>query len=446
MSNSILIIDDKEKLCQSLAQNFKQLRYNVFYALNSESAIEIFSKNEINVVLLDVLLGQESGIDVLLKLQTINKSVPVIMITGYASIDSAVTSMKIGAFDYVKKPLIFENLLKIVENGIKIYTLSQENKLLKNRVLELTPQFITKNKTLIDLYKRAEKLAFTDFPILICGENGTGKEIIADYIHAKSRRSSYAMQKINCASFPDNLLDNELFGHEKGAYTGADIEFKGIFERAHNSTLFMDEIGDMGLPIQAKILRALQNNEIRRLGGNNTIQINVRFIAATNKNLSSLISAGLFREDLFYRLNTGILYLPPLRERTEDIPLLIEYFIKSCSIAEKQPIKEISEKAMEKLILYNWPGNIRELKNVINYAFTLSSKDMIEFEDLPPSIISTSQIKSNSISENIREENEKTIILNILKSTNNNKKKASEILKMSRKTLYNKIEKYGISV
>jgi two-component system, NtrC family, response regulator AtoC len=440
--DSVLIIDDKIKICQSLSRNFDQRGYHPFYATSGLCAIKIAKKERIDAVLLDIMLGEENGIDVLTKLLNLNKELPVIMITGHASIDTAVQSIKLGAFDYVQKPLDFEKLLIIVDNAIRLSNLREENRHLRDRLDELSPHIVTQNKVLIDLCEKAEKLAVTDFPILILGENGTGKEIIADLIHAHSHRNSSKMLKINCAAFAETLLENELFGHEKGAYTGADFEFKGIFELAHKSSLFLDEIGDMPLSIQAKILRALQNREIRRLGSDKTIMVDVRFIASTNKNIMELLSAGKFREDLYYRLNTAVITIPPLRNRKEDVPLLVEHFLMEYARTNSTQLKKVKEAAFEKLLYYDWPGNIRELKNTINYAAAISPANSITIEDLPPNIV---HISPPSKHENIREEMEKRLILNMLQKTSYNKKKSAKLLSMSRKTLYNKLKKYGIS-
>ena len=251
------------------------------------------------------------------------------------------------------------------------------------------------------------------------------------------------MLKINCAAFPETLLDNELFGHEKGAYTGANSLFKGVFERAHGSSLFLDEIGDMPLTIQAKILRTLHNHEIRRIGGNTAITIDVRFIAATNKDVKKLIREGQFREDLFYRLNAAVINILPLRERQDDIPLLIEHFLSEYARTNAVELKDVSDPVREKLGQYHWPGNVRELKNVLNYAATISSKTSIELEDLPPDFLSVEQ---SPTTVNIREDVERNLILKMLQKTGYNKKKTAEILDMSRRTLYRKLEKYRISI
>jgi DNA-binding NtrC family response regulator len=442
MHETILIVDDNVKWCRSLAQNFEHQGYRIFSATTGNEALGIFSKHSIHVVLLDIMLGREHGIDVLKEILLLYKNIPVIMITGFGSIDTAVQSIKLGAFDYITKPLDFEKLFKIVENALKRSRFREEERQGEDRLNTLSPRLITQNEKMLALCEKAKKFAGTDLPILICGENGTGKEIIADFIHANSPRSSHPILKINCAAFPETLLDNELFGHEKGAYTGADTTFKGVFERAHESSLFFDEIGDMPLTIQAKILRTLQNHEIRRIGGDRMIKVDVRFIAATNKDLRKLIHQNAFREDLFYRLDVTTLQVPLLRERKEDIPLLVEYFLDEYARTHATRVKRISEVVIAQFLQHHWPGNVRELKNTINYAATVASTDTISLDDLPPHF---RNIEPREVPINIREDMERNLILETLQKTNYNKKKTAEILNMSRNTLYNKLEKYGIT-
>lgn len=441
MDDTILIIDDKVKLCKILAQDFENLGYKSRYATNSKDAISFFLKNEISVVILDLKLGTENGLDVLKKLLNFNSNVPVIMVTGYATIENAVESIKIGAFDYIQKPVNFTKLQRIVENAICLARLKAENANLKNRLFDSYVPIITKNGQMLELLNRLAKLATTDYPIFLCGESGTGKELVADFIHMHSPRSSLKMYKINCASLPQSLLDNELFGHDKGAYTGADSTFKGIFERANKSSLFLDEIVDMPLEIQSKILRTLQNHEIRRLGGKETLEVDVRFIAATNKDIQRLVEKGKFREDLYYRLNAALLNIPPLRDRKEDIPLLTNHFLAEFSRNNSDRIKAVDSSVMEFLMEYNWPGNIRELKNIINYAATISNGYLIGVEDMPPYLANNQVI---AVKTSNKEELDKNQILKFLHKTKYNKKKAAELLNISRRTLYNKMEKYGI--
>ena len=442
MGTGILIVDDNAKLCRSLIQNFDQLGYQCHYALNSAAAFETLSKNKVGVVLLDIVLGTEDGMQVLDRLLAFDPKLPVIMITGYGSIETAVKAVKSGAFDYIQKPLNFNKLLNIVENAIKMASLANENQHLKDRIVELSDRIITQDRKMIELCNKAKRLAATDIPILITGEHGTGKELLANFIHNNSRRSAHKINSINCAAFPESLLDNELFGHEKGAYTGADGTFIGIFEKADKGTLLLDEIGDMAPATQAKILRTLQNNEIRRIGGNQNITIDVRFIASTNKDIKRLIEEKRFRKDLYYRINAATLHVPPLKERLNDIPDLVNHFLDMFSNNNAKEVRSISDDVLKCFLEYNWPGNVRELKNTVNYAATISTTDCIRIEDLPASIID-SEIEAFAC--NIREETEKMLIIRMLRQAGYNKKKAAALLQVSRKTLYNKLKKYGIS-
>ena len=442
IKSSILVVDDKEKLCKSLAWNFEHVGYTAFYATNGQQAVAAFSDNRVDVVLLDVMLAEESGIDILKRLLAINPRVPVIMITAYASVDTAVQSIKLGAFDYVKKPLDFDELLKTVENACECSRLREENVQLRSRLMELSASIVTQDARMRELCRKVEKLSATNLPVLICGESGTGKEVIADMLHASSPRGARRMIKINCVAFPETLLDNELFGHERGAYTGADAAFKGVFEKANGSSLFLDEIGDMPLGIQAKILRTLQNSEIRRLGGSETIRVDVRFIAATNKDLGGLMEKNLFRADLFYRLNAAVLTVPPLRERKDDIPLLVEHFLAEHHDSSPGARKEVSPEVLARFLDHSWPGNVRELKNTISYSAAMSAGERIGMEDLPVSFLEGGL---NATPHNIREDMEKHLILKTLQSTNFNRSRVAQLLNMSRKTLYNKMERYGIN-
>ncbi|MFP4152724.1 MAG: sigma-54-dependent transcriptional regulator [Alkalispirochaeta sp.] len=447
MTGTILVVDDNEKVFESLKPNFRHFGLNAIHAPGGTEAQRQVVGGNADIVLLDIRLGNENGIDVLREIKEIAPSLPVIMITGFGSIDTAVEAMKLGAFDYVKKPLDFDRLFKVVENALELSKLSEENAVLRRRIQELSPQICMENGRMYEIVDQARKLAQTDIPVLITGDNGSGKEVIADYIHTHSDRAGRKMHKINCAAFPESLLDNELFGHEKGAYTGANATFQGIFERADKSTLFLDEIGDMPLTIQAKILRVLQNREVRRIGGTDTISINVRFVAATNQNLPEKIASGEFREDLFFRLNTAILTVPPLRERREDIPHLTEYFLSEFSSAHGKPVTAVSGEVMDLFFRYPWPGNVRELKNAINYGVAITSDSTIGIEDLPPSVLAeqtTTGAAAVPQPRGKKEESERELISRTLADCRWNKKRTAEILGISRKTLYAKIERYGI--
>ena len=441
MNNHILIIDDNVEFSRSLSANLGRFGYHCYRATDYASARTTLANKLIDAILLDVLLGQQNGIELLPEILEVAPNLPVIVITGYTSIEGAVQAIKRGAHDYVQKPIQFDRLMKLLENAISHSSAKAENQSLRDRLVDTTTRITTRNSTMLDLVQKARKFAGSSLPILLCGENGTGKEIFADFIQVHSLRSSKAFVKTNCAAFPESLLDNELFGHDKGAFTGADEVFRGVFERASGGTLFLDEIGDMSAHIQAKILRVLQNCEIRRLGGSDSISVDVRFIAATNKNLKAMLEANTFREDLFFRLSTATLQLLPLRERREDIPLLVDQFLREHSRQSGTPVCQITEEVLSLFVQYDWPGNIRELRNVLSYAATLSNKALLDLQVLPAQLLQGTTVPK---SQSLLQETEKNVLIQVLKMTSNNKKRAAEQLKISRSTLYKKMTAYGI--
>ena len=443
MAHTILVVDDLEKLCKIITRDFTLIGYNAHYATDGKTALQILREKPVDAVLLDLKLGNENGIDILKEIKKHKPNVPVFMITGYGTISNAVEAIKNGAHDYIQKPVNFEKLKKMVENAVSLETLKTENKHLKDLLHKSNAgSFVSINNSMQALLEKLKKFADTDYPVFIEGESGTGKELIAEFIHLNSSRKNKELYKINCAAFSETLLDDELFGHNKGAFTGADSDFMGIFERADTSTLFLDEIGDMPLSIQAKILRTLQNHEVRRLGGKKNIIVDVRFIAATNKNIKGLVEKEKFREDLFFRLNTAMISIPPLRERKDDIPLLASYFLKESASHNGGREKKLETSVMDFFHLYPWPGNVRELKNVINYAHTISTGSTINMSDLPNYLLRDST--TPVIPKKQREDNERDRIIEILTQCRYNKTKASELLGISRRTLYNKMGKYGI--
>jgi DNA-binding NtrC family response regulator len=439
-TRAVLIVDDNRRLCESLVRNLEDSGFQAVTAGDRASALRAFAAQKVSAVLLDLMVGEDSGIDILTDLKKADPRVPVIMITGFATVDTAVQALKLGAADYVKKPLDYEVLQKVVESAIRVSLLSEENTVLRSRLHDSAPRVTAQGPQMRQLMEKVRKLAATDLPILITGENGTGKELIADALHEGSRRSLRKLVKVNCAAFAESLLDNELFGHERGSFTGADNVYRGVFEQANTGTLFLDEIADMPLTIQAKILRALQNMEIRRIGGSQVLGIDVRFIAATNQRIEELVASGRFREDLYYRLCGAVLPVPPLRERVEDIPELIGTFVEEYCRLNALPLKTVCPRLGELFLSSPWPGNVRELKNAINYACAISSGPQIDLEDLPPAFN-----LCRSGRPNVREEAEKALIIRMLQQSNFNKVIAAERLSMSRKTLYNKIARYGIS-
>ena len=442
----ILLVDDKEGIFSVMQENFAFMGHNLTYSGSRQNCLQTLRTSKVDVVLLDIMLGKDNGIETLKDIRKEFSEIPVIMITGYATVETAVAAMKIGAYDYLKKPLNFDYLSQLVEKAFESSQMKKENLSLKERLKEELPPIYSLNPVFSETLIRAKKLASTDFPILIQGENGTGKELLVDFIYRHSNRIAEKLNKINCAAFTESLLDNELFGHEKGAYTGASSCFKGIFEQTDKGTLFLDELGDMPETIQVKILRVLQNQEVRRIGGNTTFKIDVRFIGATNKNLKELIKQGCFRQDLYYRLNTAILRIPPLRERLMDLPALTDYFLTDCSKKNNQQKKTISAEVNALFHMHDWPGNIRELKNVLNYAATISTSDTITLIDLPPSLRFYDSNSMGDHNYSIVEQQEVELIKKTLTITGHNKSESARILNMSRNTLYLKIKKYGIPV
>jgi DNA-binding NtrC family response regulator len=440
--SEILIIDDNIKICESLAENFRERGFRCCTALDPSSALQHFLHRDVDLVLLDVRLGKQDGIELLKQFLDLNRDIPVIMITAYATVEAAVEAIKIGAFDYIQKPINFGKLFQITENAIRISRLRGQRSRLESEWRDFSDRFVTRDPRMVKMLSKAKRLAPSDLPVLIVGESGTGKELLADFIHANSRQSARNIVKVNCSAFVESLLDNELFGHERGAYTGADSRFKGVFEQAHQGTLFLDEIGDMPLSIQSKILRALQEKEIRRVGGNETIRVDVRFIAATNANLEELIEEKRFRKDLYYRLNAGTLSIPPLRERKEDIPLLAASLLEESRLDNPECPRELSAEVLHLFMEHDWPGNVRELKNTLDYAATMCTDDIIKKGDLPAGFL---EGKAEVPAGHIRQQFERALILNTLKRANHNKTRAAELLQMSRKTLYNKMMRYGIS-
>jgi len=421
--------------------NFSQLGLQAGYQCEGKQALLKLQESSPDAVLLDISLGNEDGMRILKEIKQLNPHLPVIMITGFGTIKTAVAAIKSGAFDYIQKPLEFNKLMVIVENAVKMYRLKKENQNYRRKIFRMTQKIITGNKKMIGICSKAERLAGTNFPLLIQGESGTGKEGMAEFIHNHSDRNSMDLLKINCAAFPENLLDNELFGHEKGAYTGAHSQFRGVFEKAAGGTLLLDEIGDMSLATQAKILRTLQNHEIRRIGSEHTLKVDVRFIASTNKDLKELIQKGLFREDLYYRLSTATIHLPPLKDRKDDIPILVRSFLEELNVDIPDRALRPGNEFLQALLEHDWPGNIRELKNTVNYTAAICMGDELSIEDLPPSFPGKELVLN---SHGLLKSSERNLIIKTLQQTNYNKKKTAELLKISRKTLYNKMARYEL--
>lgn len=429
LEQTVLIVDDNADYAEGVRENLSLYGIPALTAHSAAQADTVARAHHPKVIFIDVCLGDDDGVSVLKHLRSILPSSIYYMITGFGTIESAIASLKLGARDYLQKPVLFENIMDAV-----LEVLSHR----ESAGMEHSFVRTARSAAMKDLIARTDLLTRTDLPILIVGESGTGKEVLADYIVSRSQEENAPYIKINSCSFSESLLENELFGHEKGAYTGAGASFRGVFERADGGTLFLDEIGDMPLSIQAKVLRALQNREIRRLGSERVIKVNVRFIAATNKPLKRMIQEKEFREDLYYRLNTAELALPALRDREEDIEAI------ATDLLRESGNKTFSLEARAFFRRYSWPGNVRELKNTLLYASAISgSSQVIELSDLPRNLLVNTAGPEQEFGG--LEQSERATIVKTLKATGFNKSRTAELLSISRSTLYQKIEKYRIA-
>jgi len=450
---SILAVDDEESFLQAIQDLLTQEGYKVEVAKDGVLAINALQQRIFDLVLLDIRLPRVDGVEVLKFIHDHSFDTQVIMLTGVHEVKIAVECMKLGAYSYIEKPYAVDELLAVIEHAMERKRLSIENKVLKSELARHTyaGNIIGESKSMLELLNISAKVAPTDSPVLIQGASGTGKELIANFLHKNSSRKDQQFVALNCSSIPENLIESELFGHEKGAFTDAHAMKQGIVEIANGGTLFLDEIGEISLMIQPKLLRFLQTGEFRRVGGNKNFKSDVRVISATNKNLHNQIGIGNFREDLLYRINVITLSVPSLQERPEDIPLLVDYFLKNR--VRPHELKMIEPKALELLMKYDWPGNVRELENVIERASILCKENLIRVEDIAlPIGKRTGLIKETSIASGGPQigsavsihEIEKIHIAGVLKTVGWNKNTASQILGISLKTLYTKIQQYNL--
>jgi len=377
----ILIIDDEKSIRKTLREILEYEKYQVDEATEGVEGMALLQKEKYDVVLCDIKMPNMDGIELLDKITQSSADIPVVMISGHGTIETAVEAVKKGAFDFIAKPLDLNRLLVTIRNAMDKSTLVKETKVLKKKVNK-TFDMVGESKAIVQIQEMIERVAPTDARVLITGGNGSGKELVARWIHEKSNRANGPIIEVNCAAIPSELIESELFGHEKGAFTSAINQRKGKFEQAENGTLFMDEIGDMSLSAQAKVLRALQENKITRVGGEKELKVNVRVVAATNKDLQKEIAAGNFREDLYHRLSVILIHVPSLNERKDDIPLLTQHFLKLICEEHGIPLKPISKDAIAELQKINWTGNIREFRNVIERLIILCDKSITEKEVL----------------------------------------------------------------
>ncbi len=441
---NVLVVDDEEPFRRLLNKELTRKGYAVEVARDGNEALRLLHERSFDVVLLDVVMPGVDGLSLMKKLKEDSGAPAIIVLTGKATVETAVEAMKNGAYDYLTKPYKLDELAIIIDRAYEFSRLSVKSKLLEQELVrkESPFEFIGKSKQLQDILAMIQKVAPTDSPVFIQGESGTGKELIANTVWHFSTRKDAPFIALNCATLSENLIESEIFGHEKGAFTNAYQMKHGLVEVADKGTLFLDEIGEMPIGLQPKLLRFLDSGEFRRVGGNKTLRVDVRMIAATNKDLNSLIKAGTFREDLYYRLNVINVAIPPLRERKEDVVELSQHFLKKYAKKLSKSITEFTSEALDLLTGYNWPGNVRELENVVERAVILCESGRIGAEDL--SISSYSAVAEMSVNPSL-EEMEKNYILRVLKEAGNNQSKASQLLGIDRKTLYLKLKKYGIS-
>lgn len=442
MKFTILVIDDEENIRNGLAANFEMEDYNVRTASNGKQGLELLSKGDIDLVVTDLRMDGISGEEVLRRVTTEMPGIPVIVLTGHGSIDAAVDAMKNGAYDFLTKPLNLDQLNAIVKRALETRELSLKHKMLLSELNTVRSfgKMIGKSAEIQKVFNLVEKVAPSKASVLITGESGVGKELVADAVHSLSPRKNNSFVKVHCAALSESLLESELFGHEKGAYTGADSMKKGRFELAHGGTIFLDEIGEINQATQIKLLRVLQEKKFERVGGEETIEVDVRVVAATNRNLEEEVRAGRFREDLYYRLNVVSIHVPALRERKDDIPLLVDAFVRKFSEENGKTVTGVDAKARSALYKYSWPGNIRQLQNCIESACVMCSGTEITLEDLPPSISEYKGDETIAVPTGITlEEAEKIIIRENLAANKGNKSKTAEILGIERKTLNRKL-------
>ena len=448
MKFTVLIIDDEKNIREGLAAAFEMDGYNVKIAADGKEGLAFLAKGDVDLVITDLRMPGISGEDVLRKVTTEMPGIPVIVLTGHGSIDAAVDAMRNGAYDFLTKPLNLDQLALVVKRALQGRELSLQHQQLQAELagMHSFDRMIGKSAEMQKVFQLINKVAPSKASVLITGESGCGKELVADAIHSLSPRKDNSFVKVHCAALTETLLESELFGHEKGAYTGADTMVKGRFELAHGGTIFLDEIGEINQNVQVKLLRVLQEKTFERVGGSQTIEVDVRIVAATNKNLEEEVKAGRFREDLYYRLNIIHIQVPPLRERKDDIPLLLNAFLERFSRENGKDIKGISAKARSALYKYDWPGNIRQLQNCMESAVVMCSGNEITLDDLPPTISQNTSDPVITVPVGISlDEAEKIVILQNLAACKGNKSKTADVLKIGRKTLHRKLSEYGMS-
>jgi DNA-binding NtrC family response regulator len=441
-SQKILIVDDELSVRNSLKHWFMEDGFDVVTAEDGNDALDKLQEGPFDIYLVDIKMPGMDGITLQKRIKEIDEEAIVIIITAYASVDTAVDALKHGAFDYVTKPIDPDDLSHMIRNALKQKDLSEENTRLKEKITELslTDKIIGQSSEMERVFEMIDQVANADSTVLIRGESGTGKELIARAIHTKSDRRYFPIIAVNCGSIPETLLESELFGHEKGAFTGAQYRRKGKFELANGGTLFLDEIGDITPKMQVDLLRVLESRTFTRLGGNEEIHSDFRLICATNKNLEQAVEEGEFRKDLYYRINVFSIFAPPLRERRSDIIPLAQHFIKKYARSMAKPEPKLTQEVKDILLQHNWPGNVRELENAIERAMVVGGDDKIQPEDIPVQIKESNGEPAGMSLEAM----EKDHIQKVLDEMEGNVTQSAKVLGIDRVTLYNKMKKYGI--
>lgn len=445
MQYTVLIIDDEKNIREGLAAALELEDYTVTLASDGKEGLERIQRGDIDLVITDLRMPKISGEQVLAKITAENPGIPVIVLTGHGSIDSAVDAMRNGAYDFLTKPLNLDQLILIVKRALQGRELALKHKELQEELnsRKSFESIIGKSAEMQRIFETVRKAAGSKASVLITGESGVGKELIANALHNLSPRRENSMIKVHCAALSESLLESELFGHEKGAFTGAVARKRGRFELAHGGTIFLDEIGEIDQNVQIKILRVLQDKRFERVGGEETVEVDVRLITATNRDLEKEVAEGRFREDLYYRLNVVHIHVPPLRERRDDIPLLITAFLQEFAQENGKTIEGIDARARAALYKFDWPGNIRQLRNCLESAVVMCSGSIIKLEDLPPTIAGNGEADSIAVPAGITmAEAEKIIILQNLAINKGNKSKTADILGIGRKTLHRKLDEY----
>lgn len=450
----VLVVDDDQAHRLMLKTMLEDWNYRVEEAEDGLKALDFIRKGPVDLVLMDMRMPNMDGIEATREINGYNPAIPIIIMTAYSSIPSAVEALKSGAHDYLTKPLDFDAMRLVMERALEHTHLQQENEALRQQLARLqVPEMFGRSPAMQQLLETVALVAPSDATVLITGESGTGKGLIARAIHTNSSRKAKPLVEVNCAAIPETLVESELFGHEKGSFTGASRQRLGRFAQAHGGTIFLDEIGDLSSSIQAKLLRVLQEGDIQRVGSDASIPVDVRVLAATNRKLKDMVTEGGFREDLYYRLNVVALEVPPLRERVEDIPILAKHFWEGFAEKNRKKVKGIVPKAMDLLLKYHWPGNVRELENAMERAVILLRGEYISEKELPLSIQKLSQEEQRLEEEGglvdfakegvTLEEMEKRVILQALKETDGNKSETARKLGITRRTLQLKLKKYA---